>query len=60
MEERLLGRMNILEPLSPEEIERLAARRSCVRLEAGEIITLEEDRRNLFRWRVGTGIRPVR
>ena len=47
-EKRLLGRVDILEPLPPEEIERLAARRSFVGLETGEILTLEEDRRNLF------------
>ena len=48
MEKRLLARVDILEPLPPEEIERLAARRSFVGLETGEILTLEEDRPNLF------------
>ena len=46
--ERLLARVDILEPLLPEEVERLALLSSSMRLEAREAITLDEDRETLL------------
>jgi CRP/FNR family cyclic AMP-dependent transcriptional regulator len=46
--ERLLSKVDILEPLPPEEVERLALRSTSVSLEAGEAIALEEDRETLL------------
>jgi hypothetical protein len=43
---RLLALVDILEPLPPEEIKRLAASRSFIQLGAGEILVLEENRRS--------------
>lgn len=45
--ESLLAKVDILEPLPPEEVERLALRSTAVRLEASEAFTLEEDRETL-------------
>ena len=45
--ESLLAKVDILEPLPPEEVQRLAFRSTAVRLEAGEAFTLEEDRETL-------------
>ena len=45
--ERLLAKVDILEPLPPEEVERLALRSTAVRLEAGEAFALEEERETL-------------
>jgi CRP-like cAMP-binding protein len=45
--ERLLAKVDILEPLPPEEVERLALRSTAVRLEAGEAFALDEDRETL-------------
>ena len=42
--ERLLTKVDILEPLPPEEVERLALLASEMRLEEGEAIALDEDR----------------
>jgi CRP/FNR family cyclic AMP-dependent transcriptional regulator len=46
--ERLLAMVDILEPLPPEELERLALLSSSMRLEAGEAIALDEDRETLL------------
>jgi CRP/FNR family cyclic AMP-dependent transcriptional regulator len=46
--ERLLAKVDILEPLPSEEVERLALLSSSVRLEAGEAIALDEDRETLL------------
>ncbi len=46
--ERLLAKVDIFEPLLPEEVERLALLSSSMRLEAGEAIVLEEDRKTLL------------
>jgi len=45
--ECLLAKVDILEPLPTEEVQRLALRSTAVRLEASEAITLEEDRETL-------------
>ena len=45
--ESLLAKVDILEPLPPEEVERLALRSTAVRLEAGEAFALEEERETL-------------
>ncbi len=45
---RLLAKVDILEPLPPEEVERLALLSSSMRLEAGEAIALDEDREMLL------------
>jgi hypothetical protein len=44
----LLSKVNVLESLSPREVERLALRSAFVRLKAGEAIALDEDRRTLL------------
>jgi CRP/FNR family transcriptional regulator, cyclic AMP receptor protein len=41
--ERLLAKVDILEPLPPEEVERLALLSSSMRLGAGEAIAVDED-----------------
>ncbi len=46
--ERLLAKVDILEPLPPEELERLASLSSSMRLEAGEAVALDEDRKMLL------------
>jgi len=46
--QRLLAKVDILEPLLPEEVERLALLVSSMRLEAGEAIVLDEDRETLL------------
>jgi CRP/FNR family cyclic AMP-dependent transcriptional regulator len=46
--ERLLATVDILEPLPPGELERLAPFSSSMRLEAGEAVALEEDRETLL------------
>ncbi len=46
--ERLLAKVDILEPLPPEEVERLALLSSSMRLEAGQAVALEEDRETLL------------
>ena len=46
--EHLLAKVDILEPLPPEELERLALLSSSMRLEAGEALALEEDRETLL------------
>ena len=46
--ERLLAQVDILEPLPPEEIQRLAASRSFIPLGAGETLVLEDNRQSLF------------
>ena len=46
--ERLLAKVDILEPMLPEEVERLALLSSSMRLEAGEAIALDEDRETLL------------
>jgi CRP/FNR family cyclic AMP-dependent transcriptional regulator len=46
--ERLLAKVEILEPLPPEEVERLALRSTSVCLEAGEAIAVDEDRETLL------------
>jgi len=46
--ERLLTEVDILEPLPPEEVERLALLASEMRLEAGEAIALDEKRETLL------------
>jgi CRP/FNR family transcriptional regulator, cyclic AMP receptor protein len=45
--ERLLAKVDILEPLPPEEVERLASLSYSVHLEAGEAVALDEDREML-------------
>jgi CRP/FNR family transcriptional regulator, cyclic AMP receptor protein len=45
---RLLTKVDILEPLPPEEIERLALLSSSMRLEAREAITLDKERETLL------------
>jgi CRP/FNR family transcriptional regulator, cyclic AMP receptor protein len=45
--ECLLAKVDILEPLPTEEVQRLALRSTAVRLEASEAFTLEEDRETL-------------
>jgi CRP/FNR family transcriptional regulator, cyclic AMP receptor protein len=47
-QKRLLAMVDILEPLSPLEIEHLALRSTAVRLEAGETFVLDENRRELL------------
>jgi CRP/FNR family transcriptional regulator len=42
--ERLLAKVDILDPLAPEEVERLTSLSSSVRLAAGEDVALAEDR----------------
>jgi CRP/FNR family cyclic AMP-dependent transcriptional regulator len=46
--ERLLAKVEILEPLPPDEVERLALRSTSVCLEAGEAIAVDEDRETLL------------
>jgi CRP/FNR family transcriptional regulator, cyclic AMP receptor protein len=46
--ERLLATVDILEPLPPEELERLAPFSSSMRLKAGQAVALEEDRKTLL------------
>ena len=46
--ERLLAKVDILESLPPEEIERLALLSSSMCLEAGEAVALDEDRETLL------------
>jgi hypothetical protein len=46
--ERLIAKVDILEPLPPEEVERLALLSSSMRLEAGEAIALDEERETLL------------
>jgi CRP/FNR family transcriptional regulator, cyclic AMP receptor protein len=46
--ERRLAKVDILDPLAPEEVERLASLRSSVRLAAGEDVALDEDRWTLL------------
>jgi CRP/FNR family transcriptional regulator, cyclic AMP receptor protein len=46
--ERLLAKVDILEPLPPEEVERLASLSSSTRLEAGEALALDEDQETLI------------
>ena len=46
--ERLLARVDILEPLPQEAVERLALLSSSMRLEVGEAIALDEDRETLL------------
>jgi CRP-like cAMP-binding protein len=46
--ERLLPTVDILEPLPLEELERLASLSSSMRLEAGEAVALDEDRKMLL------------
>ena len=46
--ERLLAKVDILEPLPPEEVERLALLFSSMRLEAREAIALDEEREMLL------------
>jgi CRP/FNR family transcriptional regulator, cyclic AMP receptor protein len=46
--ERLLAKVDILEPLPPEELERLALLSSSTRLEAGQAVALDEDRETLL------------
>ena len=46
--ERLLAKVDILEQLPPEEVERLALLASSRRLEAGQAIALDEDRQTLL------------
>jgi CRP-like cAMP-binding protein len=46
--ERLLAMVDILEPLQPEEVERVALLSSSMRLKAGEAVALDEDRRTLL------------
>ena len=46
--ERLLAVVDILEPLPPEEVERLALLSSSMRLEAGEAVALDENRETLL------------
>ncbi len=46
--ERLLAKVDILEPLPPEEVERLALLSSSMRLEAGQAVALDEDRETLL------------
>jgi hypothetical protein len=43
--EGLLAEVDILEPLSPEELEHLALLSSSMRLEVGEALALEEEDR---------------
>ncbi len=46
--ERLLAKVDILEPLPPEEVERVASLSYSVHLEAGEAFALDEDRETLL------------
>jgi CRP/FNR family cyclic AMP-dependent transcriptional regulator len=46
--ERLLTKVDILEPLPPEEVETFALLSSSMRLEAGEAIALDEERETLL------------
>jgi CRP-like cAMP-binding protein len=46
--ERLLDKVDILEPLPPEEVERLALHSSSRHLEAREAVALNEDRETLL------------
>jgi CRP/FNR family cyclic AMP-dependent transcriptional regulator len=46
--ERLLAKVDILEPVPPEEVERLALLSSSMRLEAGKAVALDEDRETLL------------
>ena len=45
--ESLLAKVDILEPLPPEEVERLALLSSSMRLEVGEAIAVDEDQETL-------------
>jgi len=46
--ERLLAKVDILQLLPPEEVERLASLASSMRLEAGEAVALDENRETLL------------
>jgi CRP-like cAMP-binding protein len=46
--ERLLAKVDILEPLPPEEVERVASLSYSVHLEAGEAFALDKDRETLL------------
>jgi CRP/FNR family transcriptional regulator, cyclic AMP receptor protein len=46
--ERLIAKVDILEPLPPEEVERLALLSSSMRLEAKEALALDEERETLL------------
>ncbi len=46
--ERLLAKVDILEPLPTEEVERLALLSFSTHLEAGEALALDEDRETLL------------
>ena len=46
--EHLLAKVDILEPLPPEELERLALLSSSMRLEAGQAVALDENRETLL------------
>ena len=46
--ERQLAKVDILEPLPPEELERLVLLSSSMRLEVGQAVALEEDRETLL------------
>ncbi len=46
--ERLLAKVDILEPLPPEEVERVASLSYSVQLEAGEAFALDKDRETLL------------
>ena len=46
--ERLLAKVDILEPLPPEEVKRLASLSYSVHLEAGEAFALDKDRETLL------------
>jgi CRP/FNR family transcriptional regulator len=46
--ERLLAKVDILEPLTPEEVKRLALLSSSTRLKAGEAVALDEDQETLI------------
>jgi CRP-like cAMP-binding protein len=46
--ERLLARVDIFEPLPPEEVERLALLSSSMRLRRGEAVALDENRETLL------------
>ena len=46
--ECLLAMVDIFEPLTPEEVERVALRSSSVHLQTGEAVALDEDRRMLL------------
>ena len=46
--ERLLAKVDVLKPLLPEEVERLASLSTSMCLEAGEVITPDEDRETIL------------